>query len=353
VHFYGGAFSGRTNLVHDLIGKVRWFWNEPIVNGLGMFNVNPAESVALVLTIVAAVGILLLHVHSGWGAFGFLGIAAALTPLSYLPNLAISENFASYRSTGALSALLTLYVWLGLWGIARALPAAAGARVAVTRVVAVALAALLSFAILTSVIVPLARPGRRVSLHTLTNWPELLVFALVLVTLAGLGLWSVGSTTWHRSAAAVGVLAATAFVVAGVLIAARNVTTLIVEPQSVELQLLRSDLDRRPDPHHVVLVKPDWNQGAAPLVRYDEFGPPSTYFAWVPSPAVRLVLRERPRSSRPIIDVLAWDQIRQAKAAHGDILVDLRELQRYRVGWSVWTLQAARRPTAAPSARRP
>src|SRR5439155_12399563 len=26
VHFYGGATSGRTNLVHDFVGKARWFW---------------------------------------------------------------------------------------------------------------------------------------------------------------------------------------------------------------------------------------------------------------------------------------------------------------------------------------
>jgi hypothetical protein len=49
VHFYGGAFAGRTNLVHDLVGKARWFWNEPLVNSFGMFGLLPTESVALAM----------------------------------------------------------------------------------------------------------------------------------------------------------------------------------------------------------------------------------------------------------------------------------------------------------------
>jgi hypothetical protein len=360
VHFYGGALSGRTNLVHDLVGKARWFWDEPIINSLGMFDVIPTASSAVAIVVVAVVGILFLHAESGRRALGFLGLAAALVPLSYLPNLVIAENFASYRSTAALAALLTLYLWLGLWGIARALmsPARYAAGRIVTQLVALALAAFVSFALLALIIVPLARPAERVSIHTLTNWPELAAFVLLLVTFAGVGLWTIESPSRRRPAAALGALAMTAFVLGGVLVAARNVTTLVVKPQSVELQMLRLDLNspRAANPHLIVLVKPYVTEGAAPLLRYDEFGPPSTYFPWVPSPAVRLVLRERLPRAHPDLAIFAWDEAPGTRAGQGDAFADMRKLRSRTVGWSFWTLHAASGATTAagaPSERRP
>jgi hypothetical protein len=354
VHFYGGATSGRTNLVHDVIGKVRWFWNEPLVNSFGMFGLVPTVSVGVVIALVAAAGIVLLHAESGWGALGFLGLAACLVPLSYLPNLAVSEDFASYRSIGALSALLTLYLWLGLWGIARSVP-----RSSTQRVIALALAALLSFVALAVIILPLSdvlhsASASRVSIDRLTSWPELAAFGLLFVAFAGAALWG-DRFSWRRST---GVLAAGALALTGVVMAARNVTTLVVEPQSAELQMLRSALDDTtpPNPCRVVFVKPNWTQGAAPLVRYDEFGPPSTYFYWVPNPAVLLVLRERLQCRNPTIDVLAWDQAPATRGGAGTTFVDMRGLRKRRVGWSLWTLHGASRATAgadAPSARRP
>jgi len=360
VHFYGGAFAGRTNLVHDFVGKARWFWDEPIVNSLGMFNLIPTPSAALAIAVVAAIGIVLLHSGCGRRALGFLGLAVAFVPLSYTPNLVISENFASYRSTAALATLLTLYLWFGLWGIARALNSSAlpATRRVVTRVFVLALAALASFAALALVAVPLLRPLERVSVHTLTSRPELAAFVLLFIIFAGTGLWMTGDSSRRTFATAVGALAMTAFVLGGLLIAARNVTTLVVKPQSVELQLVRSELSstRTRGPQPVVFVKPSYTEGAAPLVRYDEFGPPSTYFPWVPSPAVRLVLRERLPKAHPVLTILAWDQAPASNAGQDDAFVDMRELQERRVGWSFWTLHSARRATAAadaPSARRP
>jgi hypothetical protein len=339
VHFYGGAFSGRTNLVHDLVSKASWFWNEPIVNSLGMFGLLPTATVAIAVVILIAAGILLLHSDSGSHAFGFLGLAALLVPLSYLPNLAVAEEFASYRSIGALASLLTLYVWLGLSGIWQALRSA---PTVMAWIAAVALAALLSFIFLALIILPLWRPEERVSIDTLAGWPQLFAFVVVFVAFAGLALLP------QRPAAALGALALAAFLLGGALIAARNVTTLFVRPQSTELQLLRTELDDRRAPQQVVFVKPNWNQGAAPLLRYDEFGLPSTYFPWVPGPAVILVSREQ-RSALPAIEVLAWDQAPARKNVAGDLVVDMRELRKHRDGWSVWTLRAA--TADAPAAR--
>jgi hypothetical protein len=360
VHFYGGVTAGRTTLVHDLVGKVQWFWNEPLRNSLGMFDLAPTASLAIAIAIVAAVGILLLHADKGWRALGFLGLATGLVPLSYLPSLAVAEEFASYRSIGALSTLLMLYAWLGLWGIARAViafSARSRARQAVVRVVTLASAALLSFLSLAVIVLPLwhvlhSTAAPRVSVGTLAGWHELAVFVLLFVVFAGLGLWMTESS-WERFRLrptarflAVGTagLAVTAFVLTGVLLAARNVTTLMVKPQSVELHMLRSALANpsAPAPQRVVFIKPNRDQGAAPLVRYDEFGSPSTYFAWVPNPAVLLVLNEgRRQRALPAIEVLAWTTRASTGSEPGEIVVDMRKLQERRVGWSLWTLRAA------------
>jgi hypothetical protein len=323
VHFYGGATSGRTVLVDDLLSKVRWFFNEPLVNSLGLFDLLPSVSMALAVGALATGGLLLLHADSGRQTFGFLGLAACLVPLSYLPNLAVAEEFASYRSIGALATLLTVYLWLGVWGVARQV----GHRAAV--VVGIPL---LSFAMLGLVGFPLVRPAARFRLASLTHWPELVCFALLLAVFGT-------ALARKRLARAVGLATLTAFVVVGVIVAARNVTTLLVRPQSAELALLRSQLAG--SPQRIVFVKPDPTQGAAPLARYDEFGLPSTYFAWVPDPAVALVWHEHVRGPEPPLTVLAPDQAGTRNAGH---FVDMRLLRNHRLDWTVWTISAAPRP---------
>jgi hypothetical protein len=268
VHFYGGVYAGRTELVRDVFGKVGWFWDQPLLNALNLFALAPTRTLAIAIALVAAVGIVLLHLDKGWEALGFLALAAVLVPLSYAPNLVVAENFASYRSLGSLSALLMLYLWFGLWGIARAVPRLRGRTVLVAGGVAMA-----------------------------------------------------------------------AFALTGVVLAARNVTTLFAKPQSLELEMMRSALHTSSPIRRVVFVKPFVGEGAAPLVRYDEFGVPSSYLPWVPVPAVRLILREQRRQrSMPVIDVLAWDAPNIPRTTRpGEVLVDMRKLRERRIGWRVWS----------------
>jgi hypothetical protein len=333
VHFWAGAFSFRTQLVDDFAKKVDWFWREPIVNSFGMFGLVPAMGWALVAAVVVAAGIVLLHARSGRAAFGFLGLALVLVPLAYLPNLAVAEDLASYRSIGALASLLAVYAWLGLWGIGRAL------RQALHPAVAAALAAAASFVALGLLVRPLWQPATRATLDVLTHWPELVASALLFAVFAGLAVWAGRAPPrYMRAALAAGVAA---FAAIAVVVAARNVTSLVVRPQSTELRMLRTALASPPPRDRVVFVKPNWTQGAAPLVRYDEFGLPSTYFAWVPGSAVPLVLGE------PVgLRIFAWDEA----PARSD--VDMRSLQKARGGWNVWALHATS-AADAPSARRP
>jgi hypothetical protein len=322
VHFWGGTLAGRTTLVHDVAGKVRWFWNEPIVNGLALFNPNPAESVSLAVAIVAAAGLLLLHAESGRAAAGFLGLACCFVPLAYIPNLAIAENLASYRSIGALASLLCVYVWLGLWGILR------------TRSpLRIALAALVGFVLLAVVVLPLLQPSRPISLRSFDTWPELLSLVAVCGLLAA-------AAAVPRAAVPAAAVVAGVLLVGGVVVAARDVASLVIEPQSKELELMRARIDRAA--RKVVFVKPDGSDSVAPLVRYDELGPPSTYFPWVPPPAVDLLVREH-GGSKPHLDVYASDQIREARNRPG-LLVDMRALERERGGWRLWSIASARRP---------
>jgi hypothetical protein len=323
VHFWGGTLAGRTTVVHDVVGKVRWFWNEPLVNGLALFNPNPALGVSLVVAVVVAGGLVLLHAEQGRAAAGFLALAAAFVPLSYLPNLAIAENFASYRSISALAALLAVYLWLGLWGIVRARPA-----------IRAVFAGLIGFVLLALVVLPLLHPERQISFRSFDTWPELLTLLVLCSALAAAALHP-------RAVAAGGAFVAAVLVVGGLAIAARDVTSLVVDPQAKELELMRADI--KGPAANVVFVKPNGSEGAAPLVRYDELGAPSTYFPFVPLPAVDLLIRER-GGDHPRVEVFASDQIAEARKQKHGVLVDMRALERQRGGWSVWTTASALRP---------
>ena len=283
-HFYGTLGNGRSRLVDDLVGKIEWFGKQPLVNALNFYDLTPSVAVACAVAAIAAIGIVLLHVQRRWESLGFLGIAALFVPLAYLPNLVIAEEWASYRSLGALSALLMLYVWLGAWGIARCVARA-----------------------------PVYQRFRT------TN-------------------------PWRGVALGAGALATVVAATTAVILAARNVTTLFAKPENVELQMLRNALgNSSASPiQRVEFIKPDWTQGAAPFVRYDEFGLPSSYAPWVPDPAVLLVLRENHQESNPVIDILAWDAPVTARPSglHA-VIVDMRKLQQRRVHWSLWTLHGA------------
>ena len=260
----------------------------------------------------------------------------------------MAENWASYRSLGGLSALATLYLWLGVWGIARAAPrleGGSGAGAVAARCAAVALALLLGFVFVALVAVPLSHLTRTAAaqataLDDLGGWRRLTVFLLAFAIVCAVGALAARGAA--KVAATAGALAAAAFALTAVLLAARNVTTLFAEPQNLELRMVRSALDRptAAPVRRVVFVKPFFRRGAAPLVRYDEFGVPSSYLPWVPIPVVLLTLQERRNQAvRPAIDVLAWDAPTIPRTTRpGEVLVDMRKLRQRRIGWRLWTL---------------
>jgi len=70
---------------------------------------------------------------------GQLALAVLLLPVTYLPNLVVEENWASYRTLVALDTLVLVYLALALWGYWQAFrwPAAARSLTALVSVAAI------------------------------------------------------------------------------------------------------------------------------------------------------------------------------------------------------------------------
>ncbi len=272
VHFMGTATTGaaRNSITHDVAGKAHWFFHEPLYQSLNLFDLTPSRWFAALVATVASGGTLLWLLRRGARPLLYVAIALILIPLTYLPNLAVTENWAAYRTRVSLSSLIALYACLG------------------------ALALWLTF----------------------RDWLEPRVSRRALLAS-------------ERLAFAVSV----AFVATSVLAAAKNVTTLFVEPHATEQRLLQSQVAALPDGvPRVVFVQTDWYGGMTEQVVYDEFGFPSSGYVWNLEPAVDLILREEGRledlnGPRPTVDVYGSGS---TTFPQGEPVIDLRGLRQLR-----------------------
>lgn len=105
-HIYPSG-SSRYGLVQNIHEKLSWFISEPIVNALSLFSV-PANVISLFAVFLTVLfGTFLLIRRRGLNTVLLIFIYGIFCVLgSYAPNLATAENWASYRSIGALSALV-------------------------------------------------------------------------------------------------------------------------------------------------------------------------------------------------------------------------------------------------------
>jgi hypothetical protein len=249
IHVVGNTVPNRARneLTHDVIGKVGFF-RKPLYKSLNLFDLTPSPWLATVVAVLAIVGISLLLRRSERRLL-YAAVSLLLIPLCYLPNLVVRENFASYRSQGALSSLIALYFGLGAIGIWLTVRNSLRVRL---------------------------DPGR------------LLVIERVAL------------------------LTATSFVAASAFFAAKNVLTLFAEPQSTELRLIRSQVAALPPGvARVGFVGTPYYWGLTKLVIIDEFGLPSTSQLWSLEPSVDLILRDEGRlpqhARRPTVDILQWN----------------------------------------------
>jgi hypothetical protein len=260
----------RNSLVHDLGGKLHWFFSDPLKRGLNLLDLTPSWWLAGVVAALALVGLPLLLRRRTARPLPFLALALLLVPLSYLPNLVVEENSATYRTLLALSALIGLYAGLGALGLWLTVRDRLRAHI-----------------------------GRD------------------------------GLVTADRAAAAT----AAALVALCAAVATKNITTLFVEPQMTELRLMRSQVAALPEGFgRVAFVGTSYREGMEELTVGDEFGIPSTSQRFVAQPAVLLLLREQgrlsPGSPPPVVDTFLWYTIDFPK---GEPLIDVRrELRRLR-----------------------
>ena len=88
-------------------------------------------------------------------------------------------------------------------------------------------------------------------------------------------------------------------------------------------QLAREDISQT---RGIYVVRSTWRDTLAPLVRYDEFGLPSSCTAWAPAPVVHLLLHEiAPEQVHlPITSVSADGSIHPPPDS---LVVDMRNLR--------------------------
>jgi hypothetical protein len=115
------AGPARTTLVRDGSGKVHWFIHEPLLNTLNLANIQPSVTLGILVAIFIVSGLVLYFRGPLLLRLFKVGLALGLVPLAYLPNLLVSENWASYRSELALVSLFALYAALALLGYVRTL----------------------------------------------------------------------------------------------------------------------------------------------------------------------------------------------------------------------------------------
>jgi hypothetical protein len=259
----------RSTLTHDPIGKIRWFLADPLYRALNLYELTPSRWLACMVAAIAAGGLLILFRRRCTSPAMYIAIAAALVPLTYFPNLVVAESWASYRSQVSLSALIVVYLCFGALGIW-----------AVVR-----------------------------------NWLQLCL-------------------TQHTMRALEHFLFALSigFVGACVLVAARNVATFFVEPQSTELQMIRSQVAALPAGiSRIGFVRTSFNEGMAKSVGLDEYGIPSTAQLWSLRASVVLILQEEgrltPRGAQPIVDILPWET---TTLPTDEPVIDVRGIRRFR-----------------------
>jgi hypothetical protein len=113
-HYFGTAsvLPQRSHFSTDVVAKIRWFVCGPLVDALNFSRLQPSSKLAMLNFWCIAVG--LLFYFRGGMVQKILNTSMALLfiPLTYLPNLAIAENFVTYRTQAALTPLLIFYAFL-------------------------------------------------------------------------------------------------------------------------------------------------------------------------------------------------------------------------------------------------
>src|SRR5262245_24950591 len=124
----------RSGLTTDVWEKVQWFVRESLISALNLVYCFPEPWIAVGWAWYV-VGGLVLYLRGGPVERLYqLVLAIAIVPVSYLPNLLVAENWATYRTQTALTSIVVLYVFLATCGYERLLRSAPAVRGALRHV---------------------------------------------------------------------------------------------------------------------------------------------------------------------------------------------------------------------------
>lgn len=117
-HHFGTAnlLPGRSNLSLNIAAKIAWFVSNPLVDSLNFNLLSASHVIALSVGIFIAAAFLVCFEGTVKQKLMRLLMAVFLLPLCYLPNLAVSESWSTYRTQMALACLVVFYMLVACRG---------------------------------------------------------------------------------------------------------------------------------------------------------------------------------------------------------------------------------------------
>ena len=108
-YMYPNNGSLRFGLVQNIHEKLYWFFSEPFANALSLYSIPANTSVEFMTILTILVGASFFITKYSLKTVSLVFFYGVLCILgSYAPNLATAENWASYRSIGALGASIVV-----------------------------------------------------------------------------------------------------------------------------------------------------------------------------------------------------------------------------------------------------
>jgi len=119
-HYAQYLIQDRKELALDPLQKLAWFFNEPLTSCLNFNNLDASHFIAIGSAVIILIGLWFYTKNLEPKEFRKKRclLLLALPFLCYTPNLIVAESWASYRTLYALAALMMLYFFCAIQGIA-------------------------------------------------------------------------------------------------------------------------------------------------------------------------------------------------------------------------------------------
>lgn len=111
-----GHIMNPFEITGDYLGKISWFFKEPLVNSLNLWNIYPSKKAAILggLFIVASWLHYYFNGKNKGPAVRICALTVTLLFLSFLPNLLARTNLGAYRCSLALTPLVVIALWMAV-----------------------------------------------------------------------------------------------------------------------------------------------------------------------------------------------------------------------------------------------